>query len=100
MHGVVAAHALLLKTSSWWSLKPRSTVECFISSNSAAALEVLLTVRLIQKSSSQWCGCSENPPLNGAAAPSHIPENNLAPLTRIPLRAAADLLPIWCHPLF
>ena len=100
MHGVVAAHALYLKTSSWWSLKPRSTAECFLSSNSAAAPEVLSTVRLIQKSSSQWCGCSGNPPLNGAAAPSHIPENNLAPLTRIPLRAAADLLPIWCHPLF
>uniref|UniRef100_F6HSA0 Uncharacterized protein n=1 Tax=Vitis vinifera TaxID=29760 RepID=F6HSA0_VITVI len=68
---------------------------------SAAAPEVLSTsVRLIQKSSSQWCGCSGNPPLNGAAAPSHIPENNLAPLTRIPLSAAADPLPVWCHPLF
>ena len=56
--------------------------------------------RLIQKSSSQWCGCSGNPPLNGATAPSHIPENNLAPPTRIPLSVVVDLLPVWCHPLF
>ena len=49
---------------------------------------------------SQWCGWFGNPPLNGAAAPSHIRENKLAPLTRIPLNAAADLLPVWCHPFF
>ena len=35
-----------------------------------------------------------------AAAPSHIPENNLAPPTRIPLSATVDFLPVWCHPLF
>ena len=46
----------------------------------------------------QWCGCTGKKSLNGAVAPSHIPENQSCSFHPNSPQCGCCSPPVWCHP--